>query len=103
MTIVTGLFLIAAISNGSGNPLTMLGFVLFLSPIWPRALAGLLVLHARLDRRAAGRSRRVRGRESKGPRPERLYALTRNTTYLCKNAITTRSTTLCDDISRVRV
>jgi hypothetical protein len=54
VTIVAGLFLIAAISNGSGNPLTLLGTVLFLSPIWLLALAGLMALHARLDRRAAG-------------------------------------------------
>jgi hypothetical protein len=52
---VAGLFLVAAISNGSGNPLTVLGTVLFLSPIWLLALAGLLALHSRLDRRAAGR------------------------------------------------
>jgi len=49
---VAGLFLIAAISNGSGNPLAVLGIVLFLSPIWLLALAGLLALHSRLDRRA---------------------------------------------------
>ena len=52
---MAGLFLVAAISNGSGNPLTVLGTVLFLSPIWLLALAGLLALHSRLDRRAAGR------------------------------------------------
>ena len=55
VAIVAGLFLVAAISNGSGNPLAMLGTVLFLSPIWLLALAGLLALHSRLDRRAAGR------------------------------------------------
>ena len=55
VTLVAGLFLVAAISNGSGNPLTLLGSVLFLSPVWLLALAGLLALHARLDRRAAGR------------------------------------------------
>jgi hypothetical protein len=52
---VAGLFLVAAISNGSGNPLAVLGIVLFLSPIWLLALAGLLAFHSRLDRRAAGR------------------------------------------------
>ena len=52
---VAGLFLVAAISNGNGNPLTVLATVLFLSPIWLLALAGLLALHSRLDRRAAGR------------------------------------------------
>ena len=53
MTTVAGLFLIATISNGGGNPLTLLGSVLFLSPICLMALAGLPALHARLDRRAA--------------------------------------------------
>jgi len=55
VTLVAGLFLVAAISNGTGNPLAWLGSALFLSPIWLLALAGLLALHARLDRRAAGR------------------------------------------------
>ena len=57
VTIVAGLFLIAAIRNGSENPLTVLGTVLFLSPIWLLALAGLLALHARLDRHADGSAR----------------------------------------------
>lgn len=55
VTLVAGLFLIAAISNGNGNPLTLLGSVLFLSPVWLLALVGLLALHSRLDRRAARR------------------------------------------------
>ena len=55
VTVVVGLFLVAAIGNGTGNPLALLGSALFLSPIWLLALAGLLALHARLDRRAAGR------------------------------------------------
>jgi Domain of unknown function (DUF1707) len=54
VTVVAGLVLIAAIGNGSGNPVMVLGTVLFLSPIWLLALAGLLALHARLDRRATG-------------------------------------------------
>lgn len=54
VTIVAGLFLIAAVSNGNGNPLTVLGGMLFFSPIWLAALAGLLALHARLERRAGG-------------------------------------------------
>ena len=54
VTIVAGLFLIAAISNGSWNPLMVLGAALFFSPVWLLALAGLLALHSRLDRRAAG-------------------------------------------------
>jgi hypothetical protein len=50
-----------------------------ISPIWLLALAGLLALHARLDRAGPGPgSRWIRGLESKGPRPERLYTLTRN-------------------------
>lgn len=53
VTILAGLCLVAAISNGDGNPLTVLGGVLFFSPVWLLALAGLLALHARLDRRAA--------------------------------------------------
>jgi len=63
VTIVAGLFLIAAISNGSGNPLTLLGSMLFLSPIWLLALAGLLALHARLDRQARTRLLLGPGRE----------------------------------------
>jgi hypothetical protein len=55
VTVVAGLFLVAAISNGTGNPLALLGGALFLSPIWLLALVGLLALHARLDGRAAGR------------------------------------------------
>jgi hypothetical protein len=55
VTIVAGLCLVAAISNGNGNPLTVLGGVLFFSPVWLLALAGLLALHAQLDRRGAGR------------------------------------------------
>jgi hypothetical protein len=54
VTIAVGLCLVAAISNGNGNPLTVLGGVLFFSPVWLLALAGLLALHARLERRAAG-------------------------------------------------
>jgi Domain of unknown function (DUF1707) len=61
VTIVAGLFLIAAIGNDSWSPLTVLGAALFLSPVWLLALAGLLALHSRLDRRAAEGSRRARG------------------------------------------
>src|SRR5215472_6280289 len=38
VTIVAGLFLIAAISNGNGNPLTVMAAMLFFSPIWLAAL-----------------------------------------------------------------
>ena len=54
VTVVAGLCLIAAIGNGSWNPVAVLGAVLFFSPVWLLALAGLLALHARLDRRAPG-------------------------------------------------
>ena len=55
VTVLAGLCLIAAIGNGSWNPVMVLGAVLFFSPVWLLALAGLLALHSRLDRRAAGR------------------------------------------------
>ena len=68
---VAGLFLVAAISNGGGNPLAVLGIVLFLSPIWLLALASFLALHSRLDRRTAGaasaRSGARRVRAPRGP------------------------------------
>jgi len=68
VALVAGLFLVAAISNGTGNPLAWLGSALFLSPIWLLALAGLLALHARLDRRPAGhRSARSGATRSAGP------------------------------------
>jgi len=67
--VVAGLFLVAAIGNGSGNPLTVLGTVLFLSPIWLLALAGLLALHSRLDRRVAGRLPPGPGKERKDAPP----------------------------------
>ena len=66
--VVAGLFLVAAIGNSSGNPLMVLGTVLFLSPIWLLALAGLLALHSRLDRRAAGRLPPGPGQGTQGPR-----------------------------------
>ena len=67
VTIVAGLCLVAAISNGDGNPLTVLGGVLFFSPVWLLALAGLLALHARIDRRAAGRLPPGPGPGAQGP------------------------------------
>jgi hypothetical protein len=45
---------VAAIGN-SGNPLQVLAAVLLLSPVWLLALAGLLFLHARLEKRATRR------------------------------------------------
>ena len=68
VTVVAGLCLIAAISNGNWNPIAVLGAVLFFSPVWLLALTGLLALHARLDRRPAGhRSARSGATRSAGP------------------------------------
>jgi len=68
VTVVAGLCLIAAIGNGSWNPVMVLGAVLFFSPVWLLALTGLLALHARLDRRPAGhRSARSGATRSAGP------------------------------------
>ena len=52
--LVVGVALVAAIGN-SGNPLQVLAAVLLLSPVWLLALAGLLFLHTRLEKRAARR------------------------------------------------
>ncbi len=53
--LVAGMVVVAAVGGGSANPLQVLATVLLLSPVWMLALAGLLLLHSRLDRRAAGR------------------------------------------------
>jgi hypothetical protein len=52
--LVAGMVMIAAVGSGSANPLQVLATVLLLSPVWMLVLAGLLLLHSRLDRRAAG-------------------------------------------------
>jgi hypothetical protein len=52
-TIAAGLLMIAAIGNGSGNPVSVLVAALLLSPVWMAVLAGLLLLHSRLEKRAA--------------------------------------------------
>jgi hypothetical protein len=52
-TVAAGLLMIAAIGNGSGNPITVLVAALVLSPVWMAVLAGLLLLHSRLEKRAA--------------------------------------------------
>ena len=52
--LVAGVAVVAAIGN-SGNPLQVLAAVLLLSPVWLLALAGLLFLHARLEKRATRR------------------------------------------------
>jgi DUF1707 SHOCT-like domain len=53
MTLAAGLLMIAAIGNGSNNPVTGLVAVVLLSPVWMAVLAGLLVLHSRLEKHAA--------------------------------------------------
>ena len=52
--LVAGVAVVAAMGN-SGNPLQVLAAVLLLSPVWLLALAGLLYLHARLEKHAARR------------------------------------------------
>jgi DUF1707 SHOCT-like domain len=52
--VVVGVAVVAAIGN-SENPLQVLAAVLLLSPVWLLALAGLLFLHARLEKRATRR------------------------------------------------
>lgn len=65
-TLAAGLVVVAAIGGGSSNPLLALGTVVLLSPFWLLVLAGLLLLHSRLDKRAA---RQVpRGPGQGGPR-----------------------------------
>ena len=49
--LVAGVVLVAAIGN-SESPLQVLATVLLLSPVWMLALAGLLLLHSRLEKRA---------------------------------------------------
>src|SRR6266568_159872 len=52
--LVVGVAVVAAIGN-SENPLQVLAAVLLLSPVWLLALAGLLFLHARMEKRATRR------------------------------------------------
>ena len=52
--LVAGVAVVAAMGN-SGNPLQVLAAVLLLSPVWLLALAGLLYLHAQLEKHAARR------------------------------------------------
>ena len=51
-TLVAGVTLVALIGNGIGSPLHVLAIVLLLSPVWMLALAGLLLLHSRLEKHA---------------------------------------------------
>jgi hypothetical protein len=52
--LAAGMVMIAAVGSDSANPLQVLATVLLLSPVWMLVLAGLLLLHSRLDQRAAG-------------------------------------------------
>jgi hypothetical protein len=54
-TIVAGVAMVASISSGGESPLAVLGMVLLLSPVWALALASLLWLHSRVDKRATRR------------------------------------------------
>lgn len=60
-TLAASLVMVAAIGGGSSNPLLVLGSVVLLSPFWLLILAGLLLLHSRLDKRAARRVPRAPG------------------------------------------
>ena len=60
-TLAAGLVVVATIGGGSSNPLLVLGTVVLLSPFWLLVLAGLLLLHSRLDKRAARRVPRAPG------------------------------------------
>jgi Domain of unknown function (DUF1707) len=64
-TLAAGLLMIAAIGNGSNNPVTGLVAVVLLSPVWVTLLVGLLALHFRLERHAA--RQRPRGPGQGGP------------------------------------
>jgi len=65
VTLAGGLLMIAAVGNGSNNPVTGLVAVVLLSPIWVMVLAGLLALHSRLEKHAA--RQRPRGPGQGGP------------------------------------
>ena len=52
--LVVGMAVVAAVGN-SANPFQVLAALLLLSPVWLLALAGLLFLHARLEKRATRR------------------------------------------------
>jgi DUF1707 SHOCT-like domain len=75
LTVMAALLLIAAISNGSWTPLTVLGAALFLSPVWLLALVGLLALHSRFDRRVPGLSPPTGTSGTRAPRRRRAARL----------------------------
>jgi DUF1707 SHOCT-like domain len=55
VTLVAGMIMVSAVSNGIANPLHVLAVVLLLSPVWMLALGGLLLLHSRMEDRGARR------------------------------------------------
>jgi hypothetical protein len=65
-TVAAGLLMIAAIGNGSNNPVSGLVAVVLLSPVWVVILAGLLALHSRIEKRAARQLPRGPGRGGLG-------------------------------------
>jgi hypothetical protein len=66
-TVAAGLLMIAAIGNGTGNPIRVLVAALVLSPVWMPVLAGLLLLHSWLEKRAARQLPRGTGRGGQRP------------------------------------
>ena len=66
-TVAACLLMIVAIGNGSGNPVRVLVAALLLSPVWMPVLAGLLLLHSRLEKRAARQLPRGTGRGGQRP------------------------------------
>jgi len=55
VTLVAGMIVVSAVSNGIANPLYVLAVVLLFSPVWMLALGGLLLLHSRMEDRGARR------------------------------------------------
>ena len=72
VTLAAGLLMIAAIGNGSNNPVGGLVALMLLSPVWVTVLAGLLALHSQLDKRAARQPPRSPGRGGPGLGGQRL-------------------------------
>jgi uncharacterized protein DUF1707 len=60
-TLAAGLLMIAAIGNGSNNPVNGLVAVILLSPVWLVLLGGLLALHSRIEKHAARQRPQVPG------------------------------------------
>ncbi len=66
VVVVAGLVVVATIGGGIQSPLLVLGTMLLLSPIWLLVLGGLLLLHSRLDKRAARQVPRGPGADGPG-------------------------------------